>query len=76
MCPHASEACDLARDMEILSEVLEAVRVYFAALDQADSARHLAPLAYSPLRTRVEHAEVTSRRVTEHLWRRAHGETA
>lgn len=61
-------AGELAREMERVHRALAASRALLAALDQADAARSLTErVAYSPLRTLVEHAEQAAERVTRYL---------
>lgn len=59
---------DLAHEMQTVLRALEHARVLVAGLDQADTARKLASrVAYSPLRTLLEHAEQAAARVIADL---------
>lgn len=59
---------DLAHEMQTVLRALEHARVLVAGLDQVDTARRLAGrVAYSPLRTLLEHAEQAAARVIAHL---------
>lgn len=63
-----SSPADLAHEMQTVLRALEHARVLVAGLDQADTARKLAGrVAYSPLRTLLEHAEQAAARVIAHL---------
>ncbi|GAA2389060.1 hypothetical protein Cme02nite_71310 [Catellatospora methionotrophica] len=63
-----SSPVDLANEMQTVLRALEQARVLVAGLDQADTARKLAnKVAYSPLRTLLEHAEQAAARVVGHL---------
>ncbi|WP_186316121.1 hypothetical protein [Catellatospora sichuanensis] len=63
-----SNPVDLAHEMQTVLRALEQARLLVAGLDQADTARKLASrVAYSPLRTMLEHAERAAARVIAHL---------
>ncbi len=65
--PANLQAGELSREMEGVNRVLANTAVLLAGLDQADSARELRNLTYSPLRTAVEQAVDSAARVTEFL---------
>lgn len=65
--PTNLQAGELSREMEGVNRVLANTAVLLAGLDQADSARDLRNLAYSPLRAAVEQAVDSAARVTEFL---------
>ncbi|MFD2768019.1 hypothetical protein [Micromonospora eburnea] len=58
---------EMAREMETVNRALSETRVLLAGMDQVNSARDLRPLAHSPLRTLVEHAEQSAGLVTKYL---------
>jgi hypothetical protein len=63
-----SQAGEMARERERVSRALGQARTHLAGLDQAESARSLREkVAYSPLRTVLEQAEVAAQRVGEYL---------
>ncbi|MEU7821545.1 hypothetical protein [Catellatospora sp. NPDC049133] len=63
-----SSPADMAHEMQTVLRALENARVLVAGLDQADAARKLVgQVAYSPLRTLLEHAEHAAARVIAQL---------
>jgi hypothetical protein len=61
-------AGEMASEMERVTRALAAARTYVAGLDQADGARALSEqVAYSPLRTLLEHAETSAETVLAYL---------
>lgn len=62
------DAGEMAREMERVNRALEAARTHIAGLDQAEGARSLSDqVAYSPLRTLLEHAEHSAKTVLNFL---------
>jgi hypothetical protein len=59
---------EMAREMERVCRALDHAGVHLAAEDQAESARQLGDqVAYSPLRTLVDHAHSSAQRVLRGL---------
>ncbi|XVU25833.1 hypothetical protein ACQPZJ_01875 [Actinoplanes sp. CA-054009] len=62
------DAGEMAREMERVCRALAQAGILLAGHDQAESARQLSERpAYSPLRTLVEQAEESAKRVMQHL---------
>lgn len=62
------EPDEMAREMERVCRALDQAGPHLSGEDQAESARQLSSrVTYSPLRTLVDLAQISARRVLEHL---------